>query len=84
MADLQEDVNQGYQAARAMEVIRFYFEELKAEAYAAFLDCPVRDQEALSLIKLQVNAIEGLERKLQSAVDNGQMAAEEIRRLNDG
>lgn len=84
MADLQQDVNQGYAAARAMEVVRLYFDELKAEAYAAFLDCPVRDSDALSLIKLQVNAIEGLERKLQSAVDNGQLAAEEIRRLNDG
>ena len=84
MADLEREINLGYEARRLQSAITPYLEEMKVEAYEKFLSAPIRDQEALNVIKLQVNAISALQAKIEAAIANGAIAEEEVRRMNNG
>lgn len=84
MADLEREITQGYEASRLLSAITPYLDDMQADVYINFQECPVRDEQALVLLKMQSNAIKGLRDKLQMAIDEGAIAAEQVRRMNDG
>jgi len=77
-AVLESQIDEGVVAVRQQEVLKPFFEDKEAQLWEAFKDAPTVDKEGLFDIKLQSNALKGMESYFQGAIDTGKLAQKQL------
>ena len=76
--DLQQEVEVGYQAEGLIEKLNPYFDMMELQLIKGIRACSVADTESLHNIKLQLHALDKLRFNIQSVIDTGKLATNEL------
>ena len=72
--DKYADMERGRQAQVLLDGLKPYFIKMDEALMRTFKECPIRDEKALMIVKLQMNALTRLEQNIESVVTTGKLA----------
>lgn len=82
--NLNEELERGAQAARIVSspIYRDAFKSVEQAIHDLWADCPIRDREGAHELRLQLQLLRDVEAVLTAAIENGQVAKDELERRN--
>ena len=82
--NLNEDLERGAQAARilASPIYREAFQAVEKAIHDLWAECPIRDKDGAHELRLQLQLPREVEAVLSAAIENGQVAKDELERRN--
>lgn len=82
--NLERDLDRGARAERLLAdpLLKEAFDLVRQAIFEAWEAAPIRDREAAHEFKLQLHLLKSVIGNLEQALNDGKIAAEEIRRLS--